>query len=473
MIFLEHIQVIHHGAIDGVTGSCHELKIGNKNGILVDCGSFQGEEASARGAGANRMEIEFPIDHIQALLVTHCHIDHVGRIPYLLLAGFRGPIYCSKPTAKLIPMVLEDALQIGGTNDKRLLKRFSKMLKEQIREVAYHEWTAIELDKSESTLEVRYAPAGHVLGSAYIECRLKRGKEKYQVLFSGDLGAKHSPLLPSPQPPYGTDLLILESTYGDKNHTGRKLRRAVLKKMVERCFADRGVIIIPAFSIGRTQELLYELEQIIYQHGKTSAHDKGNWEDVEIVVDSPLASRFTEIYKELRGYWDSEAKQKISQGRHPLSFEQLTTIGSHKEHLATIKYLEKTARPTIVIAASGMCAGGRVVNYLKALLDDKRTDVLFVGYQAYGTHGQKIQRYGPRGGYVEIDEKRYDIEAQIRTIGGYSAHADQKNLLDFVRKMKKRPKEIRLVHGDNETKEIFQKVLEKTFPEIEVKIPRS
>ncbi|WP_372369263.1 MBL fold metallo-hydrolase RNA specificity domain-containing protein [Candidatus Uabimicrobium sp. HlEnr_7] len=464
-------EIIHHGAVDGVTGSCHELKINNKEGILIDCGLFQGAEKSSDGADANQLEIEFEISHIKALVVTHCHIDHVGRIPYLLGAGFDGSIICTMPTAKLLPLILKDALHIGVTKNKRLIERFIDLIEERIVAVEYGKWHNIELPTQNAELKIKFSPAGHVIGSAYVECEIKENNKVDQVLFSGDLGATHTPILISPNAPEGTDVLILESTYGDKNHNGRKERRKVLKSIVEHCFKDRGVIIIPAFSIGRTQELLYEFEQIIHEFGETKAHDKGKWEDVEVVIDSPLANNFTEVYKSLKDFWDYEAQDVVKKGRHPLAFDQMTTIGDHKEHLSTVEYLSKTARPTIVIAASGMCTGGRVVNYLKSMLGDSRTDVVFVGYQSVGTPGRDIQKYGPRGGYVDIDGKRFDIKAQIHTLRGYSAHADQEGLLDFVRKMKKKPQEIRLVHGDDRIKRIFQDVLQKEFPDINVLIP--
>jgi len=278
-------------------------------------------------------------------------------------------------------------------------------------------------------------------------------------------------LLPSPKSPYKTDLLVLESTYGDKNHVNRKERKTQLKNLIIRCLQNKGVILIPAFSIGRTQELLYELEEIIHQNKQKLIYQSLVWDDLEIIVDSPLASKFTETYKDLKPYWDAEAKVKINHGRHPLSFEQLTTINDHQQHLSTVEYLKKTARPCIVIAASGMCAGGRVVNYLKALIEDKRTDVLFVGYQAEGTAGRIIQQYADKQGYVELDEQRYSINAGVYTLNGYSAHADQATLIRFVKRMRIKPKEIRLVHGDDQAKRILQESMQDLFPEIKVWVP--
>lgn len=469
---MNYPDIVHHGAVNGVTGSCHELQIDKDNSVLIDCGLFQGAETSGKGSGIDELNIDFPTQLVQALLVTHCHIDHVGRIPYLMAAGFTGPIYCSEPTAALLPLVLEDAVKIGFTKNKQLIKKFLKRIARQIIAVPYAQYQNVELSGiSDVQLKVKFNPAGHILGSAYIMCDVKNTQNQQRFTFSGDLGGPHTPLLPNPKPPYKTDVLVLESTYGDKNHVNRKERKAQLKKLIIRCLENKGVILVPAFSIGRTQELLYELEEIIYQNKDKTIHGDLEWDDLEIIVDSPLANKFTEVYKDLKPYWDAEARVKISDGRDPLSFEQLTTINQHKEHLATVEYLRKTARPCIVLAASGMCAGGRIVNYLKALIEDQRTDILFVGYQAVGTTGRAIQHFAEKRGYVEIERRRYAIKAGVYTLSGYSAHADQAALIRFVNRMRIPPKEIRLVHGDEQAKQILQDKLQGLYPEIKVWIP--
>ncbi len=445
------MKIHHHGAVDGVTGSCHELKINDHFGILIDCGLFQGAEVSKTGAGENQLDIDFPISHIKALIVTHVHIDHVGRIPYLLAAGFDGPIYCSEPSAALLLLVLEDAIKVGFTRNRQLVARFLKILKNKIIPLPYSTWQSIS-----SELDVKLKPAGHILGSAYVECKVKSEKGSKKVIFSGDLGAPYSLLLSAPKAPYSCDVLVIESTYGDKKHESRKARRKNLQAIIEKAVKDKGVILIPAFSIGRTQELLYELESIIFENRKH--HNNAlPWGDIEVVIDSPLAAKFTKVYRELEPYWDKEAQKRVSSGRHPLSFDQLTTIDDHQTHVNTVAYLKRTARPTIVIAASGMCAGGRILNYLKALLGDKRTDILFVGYQAKGTPGHEIQKYGEGGGYTTIDGKKYPIKAQVHTISGYSAHADQSDLINFVKRMRNKPQEIRIVHGDDDAKQALMR----------------
>jgi metallo-beta-lactamase family protein len=196
------------------------------------------------------------------------------------------------------------------------------------------------------------------------------------------------------------------------------------------------------------------------------------WQDLEIVVDSPLASRFTKVYRNLRPWWDAEALGRVSRGRHPLSFEQLTTIDTHEDHLRAVEYLNKTGRPSVVIAASGMCSGGRVVNYLKAMISNPHHDILFVGYQAKGTPGRAIQKYGPRGGWVELDGERHTIRAQVHTLGGYSAHAGQKDLINFVRRMRRLPHQVRLIHGDSAAKVVLKAKLQAALGSgVEIVIP--
>lgn len=449
-------EVLHHGATRGVTGSCHELRIDEEHSLLIDCGLFQGEEGPVQEPEA----FPFSVERVHALVVTHVHIDHVGRIPYLIGNGFDGPIYCSEPSAQLLPLVMEDAIKIGWTRDRKRVERFIARIRKQIVSLPYNRWRPVGED-----LKIRLQKAGHILGSAYVECDAA-GKK---IVFSGDLGAPHTPLIPTPRPPQSADLLILESTYGDRCHEGRKERKKKLREVVERALGNRGAVLIPAFSMGRTQELLYELEEIVHRQQESPAAKDLPWNELEIIVDSPLAARFTKVFRKLKPYWDAEARVKLTTGRHPLSFDQITTIDNHRDHLSTVDYVQRTGHSCIVLAAGGMCNGGRIVNYLRALLGDPRTDILFVGYQARGTLGRDIQQYGPAGGYVRIDGQKVVVKAGVHTIGGYSAHADQKNLLDFVSRMKVKPEEIRLVHGDKRAKEELKVKLEDSG--LQVRIP--
>ena len=447
-------KIIHHGARHGVTGSCHQLFIDGERSVLIDCGLFQGAETAPDGsAGADRLDIPFAVKDVGALVLTHVHIDHCGRLPWLLAAGFKGPIFCSEPSARLLPTVLADAFQISVTRDRALVERYLQMVEARLRPLPYRHWHTV-YRSADATCRVRLQRAGHILGSAYVEFEFsgKAWPERRRVLFSGDLGAPHAPLLPAPRPPWHADIVVLESTYGDRVHQDRRHRRERLREVVEQALEDGGSVIIPAFSIGRTQELLYEFEDILHRQRRKPGRHAARWERLKIYLDSPLASRFTELYRELQPFWDDEAKARVRAGREPLNYEQLVAIDDHDAHLTNVRRLALSAEPAIVIAASGMCAGGRVVNYLKAMLGDARHNVLFVGYQARGTPGNAIQTFGPRGGYVEFDGERITIRAGIHTLSGYSAHADRDDLTRFITRMRHLPGEVRLVHGEDEVR---------------------
>jgi metallo-beta-lactamase family protein len=518
-----HIQ--HHGAVNGVTGSCHQLHINSNHSVLIDCGLFQGAE-TAGGASAEQLSIDFDISTVQALIVTHCHIDHVGRIPYLLAAGFTGPIYATEATAALLPLVIEDALKVGVTRNKTMIKACLALLTKQLVALPYKQWQSLDLSSDPATAaqsvtapkvanespvtlyqqaKIKFQPAGHILGSAYVEIDLSTADsqaiadrqvknsrksaavKRHRVVFSGDLGAPYAPLLPAPKAPYRADTLVIESTYGDKLHPNRRLRSQNLKAIIEKAVSDNGVVLIPAFSIGRTQELLYEIEHFIYTEKQQARQQGGKqkgkqgkaalWQNLEIIIDSPMAANFTRRYRDFKHLWDQEAQAKLNQGRHPLDFEQLYTIDSHQEHLSVVNYLASRNKPAIVIAASGMCSGGRIINYLERFLPDPKADILFVGYQAQGTPGRDIQKYGPRGGHVYLpvngNRQRIDINAGIHTISGYSAHADQAGLINFVKRMRHQPQQIRIVHGDEGAKVALAREFKNLLAEVKVIIPHA
>lgn len=435
---MPQVQIEHHGAKSGVTGSCHQLHIDDDNSLLIDCGLFQGNEVDN---SRDSQQIDFDISSAKALIATHVHIDHVGRIPWLLAAGFNGPIICSQPSAKLLPLVLEDAFKLGISREKQLVDRYLKTIEKRLMPLPYNQWHKL-IDTPEHQVAIRLQRAGHILGSAYVEV----DHNGTRIVFSGDLGASDTPLLPAPKSPERADVLVLESTYGDRNHESRADRKHRLKAAIDRALENQGTVLIPAFSIGRTQELLYEFEEML--NG-----------ELPVILDSPLAARFTDAYRELQPYWDEEAHARLQQGRKPLAFDSLLTVEGHHEHLKMVHHLARSARPAIVIAGSGMCNAGRIVNYLKAMLGDERHDVLFVGYQAEGTPGRDIQRYGPDNGYVYLDGEKYAIRAGVETIGGYSAHADQRGLMEFVGGIECGPGEIRLVHGEEGAKQALRNEL--------------
>ncbi|WP_158174554.1 MBL fold metallo-hydrolase [Grimontia hollisae] len=430
------MHIIHHGAKTGVTGSCHQLTTENGK-LLVDCGLFQGDEVRA-------LEIDFDVQDIDALILTHAHIDHIGRLPWLLAAGFTSPIYCTSATASLVPLMLDDALRLQlGLNHKER-QRILRLIQSLIVPVHYGTWHSIKR-QSHLVADIRFQPAGHILGSAYVEVTLPTGE---RLVFSGDLGPSHTPLLPDPVSPERADILVIESTYGDGIHESIEARAQRLKALINRSLLDGGVILIPAFSVGRTQELLFDIEAIIAT--QLNEAEKQAWSTLPVVLDSPMAAKVTEQYRTFKALWGEEAKWRVEAGRHPLAFEQCITIDSHQDHQALVNRLKQTGEPAIVVAASGMCNGGRILNYLEALLPDARTDVILAGYQARGTLGRQLQQGLSR---VEIDNQCIEVNAHIHTMSGYSAHADQADLLAFIQGIPTRPKEVRIVHGDHDAQE--------------------
>lgn len=463
---MRYPNIIHHGALDGVTGSCHELQIGTDASLLIDCGLFQGYEALHRAES-----FDFDIKVLEALLITHVHIDHVGRLPQLMAAGFTGPILCSLPSSELLPIVLEDALRLSITSDNRKIERCIEQVKRQLVGLAYNQWHVIT-DTQRLKCQVRLQRAGHILGSAYVECDISYPEQDIhkRVVFSGDLGAHDAPLLIPPRPPERADTLVLESTYGDRLHQDRSTRQERLERVIEKALANHGTVLIPAFSIGRTQELLYELEDILHRKAlmPDASHDEAkaalpiNWPQLPVILDAPLARRFTQGYRRLSSFWNDESRNRLAEGRKPLAFPQLITIETHADHERTANYLASTGRPAIVIAGNGMCSGGRIVNYLKKMLGDPRHHVVFVGYQAKGTPGAVIQACEGAAHFVDIDldGEMHTVRAGVSTLGGYSAHADQQGLVEFVLGIPSWPGEIRLVHGESGAKNALRKRLD-------------
>lgn len=468
---MSYPEIIHHGAVKSVTGSCHQLRMEASNSLLIDCG------ATHDSAGIRQVEgLGFDPGQIRAVILTHVHNDHAGRLPALLASGYKGPILCSEPSAHLLPLVIEDALKLEFGHDPQRVADDLHDIRNRLIALPFDHWFSL-ITTETLTCKVRLQRAGHILGSAYVECHLEypaQGRNE-RIVFSGDLGAGHTPMLPNPKPPERADILVLESTYGDRVHHDRKARHLRLEAAIDKALEDNGTVLIPAFSIGRTQELLYELEDILQRKALLSAtdsvepgqtpspHAPVDWPQLPVILDSPLAARFTRTYQSFADYWDTEARQRLESGRKPLGFKQLITIDSHDQHLQTVNYLASTLRPAIVIAGNGMCAGGRIVNYLKAMLGDARHNVIFVGYQAKGTAGAAIQAYGPKGGFVELDRQRYEIRAGVETASGYSAHADQEGLVNFVTGMAEWPRQIRLVHGEPQAKKILGQVLQRKY----------
>ncbi|KIY41304.1 beta-lactamase [Pseudomonas sp. 10-1B] len=462
---MEYPGLSHHGGTRGVTGSCHQLHLDPSTSLLVDCGLEQGAEAAP---GAESAPLGFDVQGIQALVVTHVHLDHVGRIPALLAAGYRGPILCSEPSARLLPLVLEDAYKLGISREPAHVSRYLDFIRDLIVPLPFEQWHSL-VERPGLTCRIRLQRAGHLLGSAYVECNVDLAGQNQRIVFSGDLGHEGNPLLRPVQPPEPADVLVLESTYGDRLHPDRSDRQKQLEQVIDRALQDRGTILIPAFSLGRTQELLFELEGILHRKAllgdpsMVPGDDTFAWSQLPIILDSPLAQRLTAVYRQLHGYWNDGARTRMQQGRDPLGFNQLVCVDTHARHQQVVNYLKSTGRPAIVIAGNGMCSGGRIVGYLKAMLGDPRHEVMFVGYQAKGTPGAVIQASEGAEGFVQIDldGEMYEIRAKVVTLGGYSGHADQAGLVRFALGCNAR--RIVLVHGEGRAKQMLAQVLRKAF----------
>ncbi|WP_264309840.1 MBL fold metallo-hydrolase [Pseudomonas putida] len=471
---MEYPVLSHHGGTRGVTGSCHQLHLGHATSLLIDCGLEQGVDAPSDAGAA---PLGFEVSGIQALIVTHVHLDHVGRIPALLAAGYRGPILCSEPSAKLLPVVLEDAFRLSVSREPVHVAHYLALLDELIVPVPFEHWHDL-VDPTGLTCRIRLQRAGHLLGSAYAECHVENEQGSTRYVFSGDLGPSANPLLRPLQPPERADVLVLESTYGDRLHPCLGDRRQRLEAAIDRALADKGAILIPAFSLGRTQELLYELEDILHHksllRGSDGAtgEDSLDWSQLPIILDSPLAQRITSIYSQLHDYWNEEARARLDEGRDPLGFTQLISVDTHARHQQVVNYLKSTGRPAIVIAGNGMCSGGRIVNYFKAMLGDPRHEVMFVGYQGKGTPGALIQASeGAEGGVqIDLDGQMHELRAKVMTLPGYSAHADQKGLVRFALGGQVKPASVVLVHGEKGAKKALQRALRQEAERVGVSL---
>jgi metallo-beta-lactamase family protein len=378
---------------------------------------------------------------IHYVLLTHAHVDHVGNLPRLIEAGFEGKILATHPTKALLLPILKDAMSFSHKGEKH-----ADQMVEAIDRLS---WGFEYGEECELKHGIRFVfrQAGHILGSAFI--LLKGANPAWSILFSGDLGPRNTPLLPDPDPPPECDLLVLEATYGDRVHEGREHRIERLGQILARALADGGKVYVPAFALGRTQELLYELDRLFSDPSiQRNIPGLSRLRRIPVFVDSPLGLELTKITSGLSAYWDREATELLKKGDHPLDFDNLYAVGSHKEHL---RLLEMPG-PAIIIAGSGRCTGGRILDHLKEGLDDPRNDILFVGYQAAGTPGRTIQEYAAKpDGYVLLEGNHAPalrIRAGVHVLGGYSAHADQRELIDWVRAMPAKPGQIRVVHGE-------------------------
>ena len=393
-------KITHLGAENCVTGSCHLFQANGLN-IMVDCGLAQGNDADNPIASWPMKPAE-----IDYLFLTHAHIDHIGRVPELIQKGFDGEIICSHPTKALLYPMLADAMKFSG-----LPKQTAGIIEKTIDDLSwgFEYGEPFDLEKG---ITFKLGRAGHILGSCFI--RFQDEQSGCSVLFSGDLGAIDTPILPDPDAPETADLVVMESTYGDRLHARRDQRIKELGAILSRAVADNGKVFIPAFSLGRTQELIYEMDRIFsdpdYQAMFPNLQGKRR---PPVFVDSPLGLEITRIYSRLSQYWDKEASTLHRQGDHPIDFEGLYAVENHRDHLK----LCDARGPAVILAGSGMCSGGRIIDHLKKGIDHSINDIFFVGYQAAGTPGRAIQQYSKQpGGYVDLDGVRKTIKAHVHNL---------------------------------------------------------
>lgn len=430
------------GATRTVTGSFFVIDTGNTR-FAVDCGLFQGPKEIKE-----RNYKEFVVDpkSLDFLILTHAHIDHIGLVPKLCKHGFTGPIYCSKPTMELAGILLPDSGHIQECEverKNRKLRRAGKLLIEPIYTVedaleTMKQFRYLQLDEIielAPLVKVRLRDAGHILGSCIVEMWIEEEGKTVKLVFTGDLGNSNQPIVKDPTVIEDADYIIMESTYGNRYHQDTYNRLDQLNQIIKESIAKGGNLIIPAFAVERTQDMLYDLN-LLYQQGELDPN-------IDIYIDSPLAIAATQIFEKHIHYYDHEATQMIANGDHPLRLPNLNFTLSQEESVQ----LNNVQGNSIIISASGMCDAGRIKHHLKHNLWRPESTILFIGFQAEGTLGRRIID-GEK--LVRIHGEQVAVKADIRSIEAYSAHADQAGLVNWLKHFVVPPKGIFLVHGEEE-----------------------
>ena len=466
------MKITFLGATRTVTGSNYLVEAAGKK-FLVDCGLWQG---NAELEERNGDPFEYDPKGIDFMLLTHAHIDHSGRIPKLYNEGFRNRIYAHKATCDLCALMLPDSghiqeMEAEWKNRKRMRKgekerpplytaeEAAKCL-EIFEPVQYDE--IIEITPQ---IHVRFNDAGHMLGSSIIEVWVEENGKKTKTVFSGDLGNNDIPLLDSPTMIEDADNLVMESTYGSRLHMKNNEKAEMFLNIVSETLDNGGTVVIPSFAVGRTQEILYEINKLKEQH-KEDVEFKRKYKTImnsSVYVDSPLAISATEVFRENTNLFEPEVKEEILKGDNPLEFPGLQFTRTADES----KALNEDERPSIIISASGMCDVGRIKHHLKHNLWNPKSTILFVGYQAPGTLGYDIVNGAKK---VKIFGEEIAVNARIEYIEGYSGHADQEGLMNFIYSFIQKPKHIFLVHGEPTSQDVFKDKIE-TETKIPVLIP--
>jgi|CXWL01.1.fsa_nt_gi metallo-beta-lactamase family protein len=436
------MKIGFHGGVGEVTGSRHLLEAEGIN-VLLDCGLFQGHRKESI---AKNREIPFDPNEVSAVLLSHAHVDHCGSLPLLVKRGFKGPIYCTEATQDITQIMLRDSARLQEADAQFFNKIHARQGSAETIEPLYNEaeaeaclarltptplmtWIALN-DK----VRFRFHNAGHVLGSAMIEIEIKTLKAVRRVFFTGDLGRRKSLLMDPPDVPRTVDYLLIESTYGDRNHDPIDRVESLLKTVVERAIAEKGKILIPSFALERTQEIIFVLEKMIR---------RGQIPLIPVFVDSPMAINITEIFsRHLDGFsFSPEFKDYVAKEGDPFDFKAIRYVRTSQES----QKLNDRKGPLIILSASGMCEGGRILHHLRNNLDKDTTTILIVGYQAQGTLGRRLQDGAKK---VKIFGLEHSVWARVETLHTFSAHADQADLMWFMKSLDPRPRKIFLVHGD-------------------------
>ena len=447
------------GALIGVTGSCHMISTDNHK-ILLDCGQFQG------GKEMDRMNEEpFPFNpaEIECVILSHAHIDHCGRLPLLVKRGFKGPIYCTDATADLLDVMLKDSAYIHEKDAEWQTRKNlrtgkppveplytiqdSEAALRLVKPILYDQLVELNPD-----MKIVFNDAGHILGSAITELWVTEGDKTSKIVFSGDLGVENRPILRDPVKIKKADFLIMETTYGNRLHPENATSIDDLIKITLKTIKRGGSVIIPSFAVGRTQELIYQFN-MFYEHHPEYADTLGK---VYVYIDSPMATTATEVFKKNAQVFDDETKAYIMSGDHPLDFPNLRFT----RNTADSQMLNQDKTSKIIISASGMCEAGRIRHHLKHNLWDSRNSIVFVGYQAEGTLGRMLVEGAKE---VKLFGEPIMVGAEIYNLEGFSGHADQKGLLDWLGGFQKEPKHIFLVHGETQSKIDFAAKVKEVF----------
>ena len=435
-------MIIHfHGAAQTVTGSQHLLEI-NGHKLLLECGLFQGRRTEAY---AINRKFAYQADDIDAVILSHAHIDHSGNLPHLVKNGYTGPIYTTPASAHLTNILLMDSGHIHESDAAYVNKKRARrgelpiepLYTQEDAALVAQQFSAVPYDQPFEPVPgvtVHLVEAGHILGSAAVVLDIEERGKKFRLWFSGDIGRRDLPLLRDPVLPYDADYLLMECTYGDKPHRSPQLAFDELREVVGRTVERGGKVIIPAFAVGRTQELVYDLHQMI---------DSGDLPHIPVFVDSPLAVNASDLFRAHPEVFDEETKAFIAQDKHrtALGFGMLTYTRSVEES----KAINDLKGPAVIISASGMAETGRILHHLKNNIEDRRNTILIVSWQAPYTLGRRL---ADREEQVKIFGEIYERRAEVATIGGLSAHAGQTMLLEYAQAVQDRVKKIFLVHGE-------------------------